>query len=159
MKYFCLASLLYLTSCSNNTIVENKKTADTTIHITTDTIPEIRKVVSKKPVASYLVPVNDPKLERSFGVDIYETGLTFEYIMHMHYEAVFATDTLRIPNFGIWPQVEVKAGDEKISCIIGFLDKKKEFKPYKMVSAKGNKMRLVVLKNYFVGRYSTPVAK
>ncbi|MEO5996108.1 MAG: hypothetical protein ABIN89_05265 [Chitinophagaceae bacterium] len=157
MKYIYLAVLLYLTSCSDDTAVEGKKTTDTTFHITMDTVPEKRKVVSKKPVASYLVPVNDPKLERSFGVDIYETGLTFEYIMHMHYEAVFATDTLRIPNFGIWPQVQVKPGEEKISCIIGFLDKKKAFKPYKMVSAKGNKMRLEVLKNYFVGRYSTPV--
>lgn len=156
MKYLCLPIILFFYSCGNNTAVETKKTSDTTLLITTDTVPEVRKVVSSKPVASYLIPVNDPKLERTFGVDIYETRNTFEYILRMHYEAVQATDTLKLPNFGIWPEVKVVPGAEKISCIIGFLDKKKEFKPYKMVSAKGNKMRLIVLKNYFVGRYRTP---
>lgn len=130
--------------------------SDTALIISTDTIPEIRPVVHKKPVASYLVPVNDPKLERTFGVDIYETGNTFEYLMRLHYEAVEKTDTLKIPNFGVWPVVKITKGPERISCVIGFLDKNKQFKPYKMVTAKGDKMRIIELKRYAVGRYRTP---
>ena len=42
---------------------------------------------------------------------------------------------------------------DKTSCIIGFLDRNKEFKEYKMLTLKGNKMKLIVLKKYAVGRY------
>lgn len=156
MKYCYLLIILWIASCTNNTALESKDATDTTSFITTDSVPEIRKIVSKKPVATYLVSVNDPKLGRTFGVDIFETGSTFEYLMRMHYEAIEETDTVKIPNFGIWPEIKVVRGPEKISCIVGFLDKKKVFKPYKMVTAKGNNMKLIVLKKYFTGHYRTP---
>jgi len=156
MKYYFLLIITWMSSCNNHSTSTVKSAHDTTVYITTDTVPEVRKVVSKKAVASYLVSVNDPKLERTFGVAIYETASTFEYVMRMHYEAIEETDTLKIPNFGIWPEIKVIKGPEKISCVIGFLDKKKIFKPYKMVTAKGNQMKLVVLKNYYTGRYRSP---
>ncbi len=145
--------LVFLISCVSNPSGESKKASDTTVFTTNDTIPEIRKIVKRKPVASYVVQVNDPRLERTFGVDIFETPLTFQYLMRMHYEAMVATDTLKVPNFGIWPVVEIHRGKDRLTCIIGFLDKKNEFKECKMVTAQGEQMKLIVLKKYFTGRY------
>lgn len=158
MKYLCIIVLLFLFACSTNTAPQNKNSTDTatTTIINTDTVPETRTTVNHKPIASYIVPVNDPKLGRTFGVEVYETPATFDYVMRMHYEAVEETDTLSIPNFGIWPEIKIMKGDEKVSCIIGFLDKKKTFRPYKKLLASGNQMKLIVLKQYFTGRYKTP---
>lgn len=157
MKYYCLLLLAGLTACQGNHTAKAKAKApaDSTTFVTNDTIPEIRKTVSKKPVASYLVAVNDPKLERTFGISVYETPLTFQYLLKMHYEAMEVTDTLTVPNFGVWPVVQIQPGKDKRSCIIGFLDTKKKFKEYKMLIAKGDKMKLTVLKNYYAGRYRT----
>jgi len=155
MKYCHLFILLWLSSCTNNTSIQSKSTSDSASFSTTDTVPEVRLTVSKKPVATYLVSVNDPKLERTFGVAVFETSSTFKYLMRMHYEAIEKTDTLKIPNFGVWPEIKVIKGPDKISCVIGFLDKKKTFRPYKMLTAKGNTMKLILLKKYYTGRYST----
>lgn len=161
MKHYCLLLLAVLTACQNKPSSKTKPTveADSATFVTNDTIPEVRKTVSKKPVASYLVSVNDLKLERTFGVSVYETHLTFQYVLKMHYEAIEVTDTLTVPNFGIWPVVQIQPGKDKRTCIIGFLDAKKEFKEYKMLTAKGDKMKLAVLKNYYAGRYRTVFKK
>lgn len=161
MKYYCFLLLAGLTACQGKHPSPAKATAaaDSITFVTNDTIPEIRKTVSKKPVASYLVPVNDPKLERTFGVSVYETPLTFQYLLKMHYEAMEVTDTLTVPNFGLWPVVQIQPGKDKRTCIIGFLDEKKSFKEYKMLTAKGNRMKLTVLKNYYAGRYRTVTKK
>jgi hypothetical protein len=116
-----------------------------------DTIPELRKNVSKKPVASYWVQMGNPKLERKFGVDVYETPFTFKYLLSMQYDAMPETDTLSVPNFGMHPQIKVIAGKEKLSCIIGFMDAKGSFREYKLLSAKNNNLRLSTLKYYSVG--------
>ena len=155
MKYLCLFIVCAAACTGNSHQPQVEKAADTTAFVSNDTIPMERAGVSRKAVASYFVPVGDPKLERSFGISIFETRHTFRYLMQMHYEAVQVTDTLKIPNFGTWPVVEVRQGKDKLSCIIGFLDQKKQFKEYKMLTAKGDKMKLVVLRKYDVGRYRT----
>ena len=154
MKYLSLIIIAFLAAC-NNRDLQSKESTESTVFVSHDTIPDVRTGVSKKPVASYRVTVGDPKLEREFGVSIYETPFTFKYLLKMQYEAIEETDTLKIPNFGSWPVVQVQPGKDKLSCIIGFLDEKKNFKEYKMLSAKGNKMSLTVLKKYGVGRYRT----
>lgn len=126
---------------------------ETTTFVSNDTIPEIRTEVSKKPVASYWVPVGNPALQFKFGVDVFETRQTFNYLLRMQYEGMIVTDTLKLPNFGIWPQVQIQKGKDKTSCIIGFLDKKKEFKEYKLLTVQNDKLKLKVLKRYFVGVY------
>lgn len=151
--YFYLLAFLF-SACANGNL-ESKDANDTTTFTSNDTIPEIRKEISNKPVASYLVPVNDPVFKQKFGVEIYETPFTFQYLLRMQYDWMKVTDTLKLPNFGTWPVVEIKPGKEKFSCIIGFLDKKKQFKEYKMLTAKNDKLKLVVLKRYFVGAYRT----
>ena len=62
---------------------------------------------------------------------------------------------MEIPNFGIQPKVEIHKAKDDFSCIIGFLDKKGEFKEYKQVAIKDNQMKLTTLKKYFVGVYKT----
>lgn len=159
MNCFYLISILWLAACtgssSSDKSRQGKKGADTAIVTSNDTIPETRKTVSRKPVDSYYVTVGDPKLDRKFGVSIYETSFTFQYLLHMQYEAMLVTDTLTIPNIGIWPVVQVRPGEDRLSCIIGFLDSKKTFKEYKMLTAQGDKLKLVVLKKYSVGKYRT----
>jgi hypothetical protein len=148
---FSVSIVAILSSCSNN----QKKTNNTSSVISNDTIPVTRKEVNKNPVASYIIPIGNPKLEYKFGVNVYETSETFKYLMRMQYEGMLVTDTLKIPNFGTWPQVEVKPGKEKMSCIIGFLDKEKKFKEYKLLTVNDNELKLTVLKRYGVGVYST----
>ena len=144
---------LGLAGCGSETSDSDHVATHTTTVVTNDTIPQLRPTISKKPVASYIVQVNDPKLERTFGIRIYETKFTFRYLMRMHYEAVEDTDTLDVPNFGRWPVVEVRRGKDAQSCIIGFLDTENRFREYKKLSAKGNKMKLIVLKRYGTGHY------
>ena len=128
---------------------EHKKPAA----ISNDTIPATRLNVNKKPVASYVIPMGDPKLDRKFGVEIYQTPETFKYLLVMYHDGTIQDDTLTVPNFGVWPEVKVKPGKEKLSCIIGFLDNKNEFREFKMLSAKGDKLRLTILKQYGVATY------
>lgn len=157
IRYCSLIFIAGLATCTGNNRngLPGEKGSAASSFTSNDTIPETRKTVNKKPVDQYYVTVGDPKLDRRFGVSIYETAFTFQYLLHMQYEAMLVTDTLSVPNFGIWPVVQVRAGKDKRSCIIGFLDQKKEFKEYKMLTANGDKLKLVVLKKYAVGRYRT----
>jgi hypothetical protein len=153
MKYCYLFFTLFIFACNNSNTLQSKNSGDTTSFVTNDTVPEGRAIVSKSPVASYMVPVGNRVLKQNFGVQVYETPLTFQYLLRMQFGGMIEMDTLKIPNFGIQPVVEVRPGKDKLSCIIGFLDKKKEFKEYKMLTAKGNQMKLIVLKRYYVGVY------
>ena len=115
-------------------------------------VPEERKEVNKNPVASYLVTAGDPRLDRKFGVEVYETPFTFKYLLKIQYGGVQETDTLKVPNFDIWPVVQVKPGEDSLSCIIGFLNEKKEFMEYKLLSVKNGQLQLTVLRKYNVYR-------
>jgi hypothetical protein len=152
MKYCTLFLVLLLYACSQNSKQPHQKASD--IFTTNDTIPVIRQHVNKSPVAFYIIPINNPLLKQYFGVKVYETSLTFQYLLRMQYEGLIEIDTLKLPNFGTWPIVQVKKGPEKMSCIIGFLDKKKQFKEYKKLIAEDHKLRLLVLRRYTVGVYS-----
>jgi hypothetical protein len=149
-KYLLLIVMFLYTGCA-----EKSKTggSTTTTAISNDTIPAERKNISRKPVASYVIPMGDPKLDRKFGVEIFETAQTFKYLLLMYHDGTIEQDTLKIPNFGIWPTVKVQPGKEKLSCIIGFLDARKEFREFKMLSAKDDKLSLTILKQYGVSTY------
>lgn len=154
MKYLFFF-LILLASCTQGSDKQNKSS----VVISNDTIPDVRSSVKKEPVASYMIPIGNPKLEYRFGVTIYETTQTFKYLMRMQYEGMVVNDTLKVPNFGIWPTVQVKQGSEKLSCIIGFLDKEKKFREYKMLTVKDNDLKLTVLKRYGVSSYSTKTSE
>jgi hypothetical protein len=131
--------IILISSCSNNNLKH-------------PVIPEVRKQVSKNPGASYLITVNDPRLDQKFGVEVYETPGTFKYLLAMQYEGIQGTDTLKIPNLNTWPVVQVRPGNDSLSCIIGFLNEKKEFMEYKLLSAKNDQLKLTVLRRYDVDK-------
>jgi hypothetical protein len=134
-KYLIIFFLYFLCGCA-----ENKNNND---------IPATRNTVNKKPVASYIIPMGDPKLDRKFGAEIFETPETFKYFLVMYFDGTVENDTLIIPNLGIQPVVQIKPGDEKLSCIIGFADDKNVFREYKSLAVKNNQMRLTTLKKYY----------
>lgn len=148
-KYLTLCLIVLLTGCAE----KNKSNGKSTISVSNDTIPAARNKVSKKAVAAYIIPMGDPKLDRKFGVEIYETPETFKYLLVMYHDGTIQEDTLTVPNFGIWPTVKVEPGKEKLSCIIGFLDKGNEFREFKMLAAKGDNLKLTILKQYGVSTY------
>ena len=133
IKY--LPFLIIFCSCANN--------------LDSNTIPTIRKTVKSNPVASYVIPMGDPKLDRKFGTEIYETSETFKFKLVLYNDGTVVTDTLEFPNLGFVPVVQVKPGTEKLSCIIGFLDNKKVFREYKMLSIQNDKLMLTTLKRYY----------
>lgn len=141
---------MLVAACNENG--NNKATDRKHIVAGNDTIPAVRKVVNKKPVASYWVEMN-AKLDRKFGVDVYETPYTFKYLLSMQYDAMPQMDSLEIPNFGKWPVIKIIPGKEKLSCIIGFLDLKGNFKEYKLLSAKNDQLKLSTLKYYSTANY------
>ena len=114
-------------------------------------IPKKREKVNKVPVASYVIPMGDPKLDRKFGVQIFETPFTFKYLLMMYYDGTEQQDTLYIPNIGISPVIQVKPGNDTLSCVIGFLDKEKVFREYKMLTGTNDQLRLKTLKKYSLG--------
>ena len=86
-KCYYLIFLICISACIQKNKPANK-----------NTIPEVRITVNKNPVASYLIPMGNPKLDRKFGVEIYETPYTFKYLLVMQYDGMIQTDTLKIPN-------------------------------------------------------------
>lgn len=148
-KYFVILPLFLIVACTQkNNRTDRKKSFQTN-----NSIPALRKNINKKPVAFYDVPMGDPRLDRRFGVAIFETSETFKFYLSMQYDAMFQSDTLQIPNFDVMPEVQIRPGPIKLSCIIGFLDKEKNFREYKLLSAKGDKLTLTTMKSYGVETY------
>ena len=134
-KYFFFLLIILIGSCADNK----------------NDIPEKRENVNKDPVASYVIPMGDPKLDRKFGVQIFETPFTFKYLLMMFHDGTEQQDTLYIPNIGILPVIQIKPGNDTLSCVIGFLDKEKTFREYKMLTGTNDQLRLKTLKKYSLG--------
>lgn len=148
-RFLMSVTIILFAGCAQNKNGEpGKSSAESN-----DTIPAARKVINKKAIASYLTPIGDPKLDRKFGVEVFETPQTFKFLLVMYHDGAVESDTLSIPNFGIWPVVKVKPGEEDLSCIIGFLDNKNEFREYKLLAVKDERLRLSVLKQYGVSTH------
>jgi hypothetical protein len=148
-----LAFVLFAFACNN--LHEDSNVDESKTFITNDTIPEMRSKVNPEPVAEFVKPLKDTLNHWKFAVSVFETKYRFKYILRMEYQTINETDTLRIPNFGTQPKVEIHNGSDGNSCIIGFLNDKNEFKEYKQVAIKDNQMKLTTLKKYFVGVYRT----
>ena len=48
------------------------------------------------------------------------------------------------------PAVDIKKGDKRPSCIVGFLDNNKQFRESKLIYFEDNKIKAHVLKHYGV---------
>ncbi|BAV06242.1 hypothetical protein SAMN05421788_106309 [Filimonas lacunae] len=119
----------------------------------TPPISETRQQVNSKAVATYTTKVKDELNDWHFTVEAFETAQTFTYKLKITYQEIHETDTITIPNFGIEPTVQLKKGPSQYSCIIGFLNKEKQFLPYKQVEAKGEKLKMTTLQHYSVATY------
>lgn len=139
------------TSSSNNSDTNNNKPSI----VKTDTIPTIRKEINPNPVASFSKRIPDELNDWHFSVNVYETKETFHYLMKLEYMEMREKDTLKIPNIGIMPKIEIRPGKEDYSCIIGFYDKANNFKEYKQVTAKNGSLLVKVLRHYGVATYQS----
>jgi hypothetical protein len=119
----------------------------------TITIPEFRNTVSKEPVAQHVEKVDNPLNDWYFSVKLYETPKTFQYLIRLRYEEIQGEDTLKLPNFGTLPKPVIQKGNEKYSCIIGFMDKQNKFREYKKVYVQGSRLKITALKHYAVATY------
>jgi hypothetical protein len=153
-KWFCLLFIVGIACQSPKT--SNPVSSDSTIVVNYDTIPETRKTVKTTAVAEFSERVGGDNLnDWKLGVQVYETKSTFHFLVRVRYKELRVSNSLHIPNFGIQPKIELRRGKEPLSCIIGFLDKKGEFKEYKLVSTKNDHLRISKLASYYVGAYRT----
>ena len=152
MKYAVIFLLAIIISCNNGNAPDNSN--NTTV-VTNDTIPTIRRDVNPKAIASFSKPIPNSLNNWHFAVNVYETKETFRYLVKLEYMELRETDTLKIPNIGIWPKVAIHPGKEDYSCIIGFFDPENNFKEYKEVIAKDNKLKVTVLHHYGVTTYQS----
>lgn len=120
--------------------------------ISNDTIPETRTTVKNEPVAGFSQPIKDELNNWKFSVQVYETRRTFHYSLRVQYKELRISDSLTIPNFGTMPKVELRKGPEPYSCIIGFIDKKGDFREYRKAFINSNdQLRIKTIHSYYVG--------
>lgn len=150
MKYFAFLFLL-AAACSQQE--KPDQAGNGTETVVNDTIPEMREDVASSAVASYSEKVEDPLNDWKFAVEVYETPATFRFLIKIRYMEVEGEDTLKVPNFGIMPKVQLKKGAEDRSCIVGFLDKNGIFKEQKLVAVKNNQLKISTLRHYARTRY------
>jgi hypothetical protein len=159
MSRLFLLTLFILGISCNNEYKQDSKTVSAKDSVAKQSQPVgvslTRDVVNPKPVATFVKKVPDKLNDWKFAVSIYETKETFHYLMKMQYMELRADDTLKIPNFGTAPKVEIKQGSEPFSCIVGFLDKNNQFKEYKLVSIKDKNLSVHILRRYAVTTYES----
>lgn len=121
---------------------------------TTTVLPQpvslLRDTIKKKAVASFEKKIPQSLNDWYFKVAVFETRERFSFLVKMQYEAIAATDTIRIPNLQVEPTISLQPGKGPYSCIIGFHDKEGVFKPYKEVTATGDQLRITTIRHYAV---------
>ena len=133
------STLLILLSIACKTASEETGSSDSVV-LASENIPATRAHVNDQAVKTYTETIKSFETTDEFKVSIYETQLTFKYLLKISYKQLEVNDTLRVPNFGIQPAVELKKGDSvHPSCIIGFLDKEQKFRESKLVYFKDEK--------------------
>ena len=147
MKLLFFLSFILSISCNDLSNTEEKKATNVAVK---PIVPELRETVKMSPVAEYREKTENPLNDWYFSVQLFETRKTFHYLIKLQYEEIRGTDTLKLPNFGISPQPAIEKGNEKYSCIIGFLDKDKKFREYKKVYVKENRLIITAIKHYSV---------
>ena len=154
MKKYTAILVLILTGCEQaaNTNTEAK---DSTIVISHDTIPETRQKINSGSVSIYSEKIPVELNDWKFAVSLHETKRTFHYTVQIEAKEVRITDSVNIPNFGIMPKPEVRKGKDPLTCIIGFLDKKGEFKEYRKVSFQNARLHISTINNFAVAAYKT----
>lgn len=160
MRYFFPTACIFLLAACNQTQQQEVEVSATKTFITNDTIAEIRNKPAEKPVAEYREWVSDDVNNANnweFSARVYETKKTFVYRIVMRYKELRETAEMELPNFGTQPKPAIQKWDKKYTCIIGFLDKKGQFKAYKKLSATNDHLTLNTVAHYSVGVYRTQI--
>ena len=113
-------------------------------------VPAQRTRVDPNPIKTYSETVKSFETTDEFKVSLFETKNTFRYLIKIQYKQMEQEDTLRIPNFGVQPSVEIIKGDIRPSCVIGFFDQEKKFRESKLIYFEDDKLKVKVLKHYAV---------
>lgn len=153
MKSVALIIISCLFVACNNTETA-KSELDTVVIIKTNSVAEAREKPMSAPVANYSEAVDDGVNYANgwkFSASLFETKYTFKYLIKMQYKELRETDTLLIPNLGVLPKVAIQKGESARSCIIGFFDKKGNFKEYKKLVVRNEQLKLITLQSYSVG--------
>jgi len=116
-------------------------------------VPLFRESVKAEPVAEYKEKTDNPLNDWYFSVKLYETPKTFQYVMKLKYEEMEGDDTLNLPNVGTIPKPVIQKGEDKYSCIVGFIDNHDQFREYKKVYVKYDQLKVTSLKHYTVASY------
>ncbi len=141
-----------LLACNSNTPTNNR--ADSIIKIN---VAAERATINPKPIKTYHETKKSFETTDEFNVGLYETKSVFRYLIKVSYKNLEVEDTLRIPNFGIIPTVDIMKGDQRPSCIVGFLDKDSSFKESKLIYFEDDMIKIHVLKYYGVSTTRSPV--
>ena len=149
---------LWIYAACNTPATTGNDPKDTTVVIAADTVAQTRTKINTSPAASYTEKVPDELNDWKFEVSLYESPKTFQYTLRVRYKELRITDSLQVPDLGILPEVAIHKGKEPLSCIIGFLDKKDEFKEYKLVRIKNDQLKISTINHYYVGRTRKRVA-
>ena len=145
--------LVLFFSCNNNDTNNIQSVKDSIVNNKSEPVSLERLAPSKQPIASYSEAVGDNVNNANnwkFAVNIFETKNTFSYLVKIKYKEIDETDAIGIPNFGIVPKVIIQKGSAPLSCIIGFLGKQGEFKPYKKVCIEKDQLKIITINKYSV---------
>jgi hypothetical protein len=150
---FAILTALFLLSCTTK---NNSSSNKDSVVLNYENIPGERSVVNPNPIKIYSETVKSFETTDEFKVSLFETKETFRYLIKIQYKQLAEEDTLRIPNFGVQPSVEIKKGDSmRPSCIVGFYDEKKQFRESKLIYFEDDKLKVKVLKHYAVATYQS----
>lgn len=159
-KYTYLVCCLIAAACNQTAKKETTKKEDTSIRSAApvvinpaDNIPLYRQTIKEEPIAEHKERTDNPLNDWYFSVQLFETSKTFHYRIHLQYEEIEGDDTLKLPNFGTMPVPVIEKGPDKLSCIIGFKDKDGNFREYKKVYVKDDRLKITALKHYAVATY------
>lgn len=119
-----------------------------------DGVPMYRTSLNPSAVADYKEKVKNGLNDWYFSVELYETKKTFYYLIRMQFEEVRGEDTLKLPNLGALPRPQIQKGNDKYSCVLGFLDGQNKFNEYKSVSIVDGNIKLTTLKHYYGAVYT-----
>jgi len=154
--FYALVIVLYFISCHANDNQQDNVVKDSVIR-NYENIPLQRSSVNPNAVKTYREEVKSFETTDQFIVSLFETKETFHYLLKLQFKNLEVKDTLKVPDFGMAPSVEILKGDTRPSCVVGFLDKNKKFRELKLVYFENNKLKVRVLKHYAVATYQDTV--
>jgi hypothetical protein len=152
---FVLFAALFISACHSSAVDQRTPGKDTFVVNVSHPVlpaprhnPDRRAEVKKDPVAEYQEKTG--RIEGDFVVKLYQTSKTMAFRVDMQYEGLPGEDTVKLPDLGTEPKPVLQKGEDKYSCVIGFLDNDNQFRELKLVRATGDQLKITSLKHWVV---------